>query len=380
MLKMLKNRHLVVVLLSIAIYELILLLAFNVSMFKPIGIAIKEFSLSDVYSRWERKIRGTDSLANEDIIIVNTKNLTKREDIASVIRMVYSVSPRVIGVDITFNEPKDSINDKSLIAVADSVGDSTVFACKLTDFSNGVNAFNNIVKPFFAKDNDATILGYDNLNDNLEGKCIRSFSFSQQVVNYKAIYSLPAAMMNLNGHDLPKANKTYQIDYTTSNFISIAYDSIRAYADLIAGRMILIGSLNDEEDMHLTPLGKMSGVQIHAYTLNTLINHSSPKHVSDFWNWIIAIIIGFSVELSICSLNKFLARRKVKIRIFLSESLILLRLLMLLWLSTIGMVSFLLFWKFNIYIETILPLAIAAFIPDVHRIYNAILHSMNSRK
>lgn len=366
--------HIVVVALAIALYELILLLAFNVPSFKPVGDAIKKFSMSDVYTRWERNLSDHEELIDEDIILVNTKDLSRREDFSKIIEKVYSKHPRVIGIDIMFDGEKERVSDSILLSTAANVCSSTIFACKLIDGNPETRTFKKVDVPFFNEAHVIAPMGYDNLNDNMEEGCIRTLSYKQRLSSGDTIESLPAAMLSMEGNKLPNEIKDFHIDYTP-DFYLVDYDSLDYCQNLIEGRNVIIGDFDDEGDMHLTPLGKLPGASIHAYALHTLESHKQFIFVSRFFCWIISIIIGFLVEWSISLVKKWISRQRIRMRTFLSESLLPIRILVFLWLGIVGFGSFFLFWKFSIYIDTILPLALVAFVPEIHRLYNSAKHA-----
>ena len=89
------------------------------------------------------------------------------------------------------------------------------------------------------------------------------------------------------------------INYGNVDFRVIPYDSIFDNRNLIEGSVVIIGTLNEERDMHNTPLGKMSGAKIQAYSLLTLLEHRQVHQIPDIICWIIAFLLCYLLEISI---------------------------------------------------------------------------------
>ncbi len=85
------------------------------------------------------------------------------------------------------------------------------------------------------------------------------------------------------------------------NFCSRTYnifkpEEIPDNVEEITGKIVLIGSLSFKEDMHTTPVkAAMTGVQIHAHTLSTILSEQYFYKVGKWWNWAIAFISCFMV-------------------------------------------------------------------------------------
>jgi len=189
--------------------------------------------------------------------------------------------------------------------------------------------------------------------------------------------SLPAKILqDLIGEDLPGNNEMF-IDYST-NFISIPYADLEKNKDLLNERVVLVGLMKEEADMHPTSIGKIPGLAIQGYSLATLLSHKNPRVYNKILPVIVALLLSLFIEISLCLIGRFQKSRCESLKIFLSESRILLWLNSFLWLSFITLGSFLLFHYYNIYVETVLPLAVAGLTPLSHRLYYATKHSLQT--
>lgn len=72
-----------------------------------------------------------------------------------------------------------------------------------------------------------------------------------------------------------RGNRLENINYPSRTFTSIPWYDIASHADDLRDHVVLIGAIGVPEDMHATPPQKnMSGIEIHAYALSTILNHN----------------------------------------------------------------------------------------------------------
>ena len=89
------------------------------------------------------------------------------------------------------------------------------------------------------------------------------------------------------------------INYRDVDFRVIPHEQIEENRDVLAGSVVIIGTMNEERDMHNTPLGKMSGAKIQAYSLLTVLEHQQIRHVPDIICWIIAFLLCYLLEVAV---------------------------------------------------------------------------------
>jgi len=342
---------------------------------RPVANAISNFSVTDVFYSIERKWLRPNQVC-DDIVLVDLTKLTSRGEISQALSEIYKAEPLVIGVDLQFENRNDSLNDAKLSDIADSISDIAVFACKLLDYDEERDCFRNVSNSFFI--NQSKSIGYANLTDDMENKPIRTLSIRQFLLN-DTILSLSAKILqDFIGDDLPDNNEMF-IDYST-NFISIPYSDLEKNKDILHERIVLVGLMKEEADMHPTSIGKLPGLAIQAYSLSTLLNHKNLRVFIKIAPFVVAFLLSFFIEISLCFIGKFMKSRNETLKRFLSESRILLWLNSVIWLTLITLGSFLLFHYGNIYIETILPLTVAGLTPLSHRLYYATINLLLSIK
>jgi len=360
------NGHLWVVALTAALILVLGLLTFHLPLLKPVGTAMKNLSLLDIFYRVERDWFHTATV-NENITLVNMRQLTDRGDIARLLQDIYDLQPLAMGVDLHFDREKDPAGDQLLRQVADEVADVTVFASELPTYDEQAQAFTEVANSFFVT--DRLMHGYTNLTDDMAGRPIRTYTVSQQV-NGNREWSFAAALANSLGCPLPQ-NREYTIDYGTTDFPIVDCSAVDASADDLTGHIVLVGLYDDPADSHPTPVGKLSGMVIHAYSLDTLMRHHDVLTVASPWSWLIAAVVAWLVELSLCWCRDTVANRTVARNVFLADSRLLITLADLGWSVLLTAVAFILFRWANTYVDILPSLLVIALLPYAHRVYYA---------
>ncbi len=338
----------------------------GLSLFSPVKRAMSDMSTTDVFFQ----ITNKTSEVNQDITIVDIKDEYNRGKIAESISAVDSLKPWAIGVDIIFESIKGEHEDNySLFQTVSNMKSKTVWATKLLDFDPYSQSFINQSGSFFA-DTLAVLSGFTNLDDNLENTTIRKM-LTEEALNGHNVHSFPVAVaMLLDDSIALKPNSKLSIDYSTK-FTTIAYDSIANNKDLIKNHIVLIGSTTDESDMWHTPIGKMPGVMVQAYSLNTIRNHSDIKYFGEWTNLLIAFILCYLFEVLIDLGFQRLRKRDSALGHFLIDSKLLLRVATIVFMALVTWGILLVFVYHSKYIDAVLILAALGILIESRRIYNA---------
>ena len=127
--------------------------------------------------------------------------------------------------------------------------------------------------------------------------------------NQGKLASLPVAIAQTVDSSNVKPNDKLTIDYKTK-FVVLPIDSIPTHEELIKNHIVLIGSTTDEGDMWKTPLGKMPGVVLQAYSVYTVRNHSHIHYASYLVNLLIAFVLCYLFEVLVDVQNRWLSRKK----------------------------------------------------------------------
>lgn len=344
----------------------------NLSLFYPVKRALGNMSATDFFFQITHK----NSSVNQNITIVDIKDEYNRGNIADCISFIDSLKPWAIGVDIIFDnikgEPEDSYN---LLQTAATMNSKVVWATKLLDYNTKDKTFSGINSSFFA-DSLELVSGFTNLDDNLERKTIRKM-LTVEKLNGKSVNSFPMAIALLLGDSITcKPEEMLSIDYGP-NFTVVPYDSVGMHEDLIKNHIVLIGSTTDETDMWHTPIGKMSGVMIQAYSLNTLRSHSDIKHYNFWTNLLIAFILCYLFEVMLDLGFQWLRKRNNATSIFLIDSKLLLRAVTIILLAIVTWIILLLFINHSKYFDALFILAALGILIESRRIYNATVKALS---
>ncbi len=364
--------HWLITIFAFVILWLLYAAVSGLSLFSPVKRALSDMSTTDVFFQ----ITNKSSQVNQDITIVDIKDEYNRGRIAQCISAVDSLKPWVIGVDIIFEsikgEPEDNYN---LFQTASNMTSKTVWATKLLDYDPTSQSFINQSGSFFA-DTLAVVSGFTNLDDNLENTTIRKM-LTEETLDGNNVYSFPVAVaMSLDYSIALKPTSKLTIDYSTK-FTTVAYDSIDNNKNLIKDHIVLIGSTTDESDMWHTPIGKMPGVMVQAYSLNAIRNHSDIKYFSKWTNLLIAFILCYLFEVLIDLGFQRLRRRDSALGHFLIDSKLLLRVATIVFMAIVTWIILLVFVYHSKYIDAVLILAALGILIESRRIYNAAIKALS---
>lgn len=261
-------------------------------------------SLSYDIQRWQAAAVHSNEIALVDISTIYGG--AARAEIADLLDTIYSMNPKRIGVDVFFPTSRTTLNplatltDSMLAATARRIADKAVFVCHLDSFDSDLEEFGNIRHSFFINNpspDDSVLLseGYANLVQDTPGQVISKYSLRQQAAGQK-VWSFAAQIASdyIEGADTLDNEPIIRFDPT--DFPCMGPDQI--VADSIRDRIVLVGDMRDRGDSHLTPLGMMQGVELHAYAVQSILHYEKVGGVSI---WMLSLI-----SLVLCLLYTFL--------------------------------------------------------------------------
>ncbi|MTE28245.1 CHASE2 domain-containing protein [Winogradskyella ouciana] len=325
----------------------------NLSILDPFEKAFKDFKFTDMY--YSERINKAQR--NNKIVIVNIKH-ADRFQIAEVINKISESRPRVIGLDIIFEDRKMEFSD-SLLKAAISSKDNIVTAY----FHENDSIVNNH-KYFQFNDEDKGYINLDLKGQNtvirdflgVKGKDNKEFAFSTQL-------ALKAGYID-EAYALKEFKVPIPINYIGNKDVFLSFDfekvlssqQIPAFKDAV----VILGYLGDEnvaydiEDKHFTPLNEewvgravpdTFGVIIHANILNMLSKQNLLYRISKFTTYLLSFVvcfftIFFSMKLYVKNGFVFDLSEKI-IQLLLSVILVYLALLLLqanIYLSVVPMI------------------------------------------
>lgn len=290
-----------------AMFALICAIMPSISAFEPIGRALDEISVSDIYYSATRNRQAVD---NDKFLIIDTSPCT-RGDIAKAITHADYAGAAVIGIDIIFSLiDTDSLGTNILKQAVSQASNKTLVATHLNEWDCINEHYYSTIHT--ALDSVNVKKGYTNLINQSDNSYIRNYSVAMANEIPSFAQHIASEYLSIFGE-----NRTFNpttegiIDFTPQNFIHINADDLQAIDSLSTGRIVLLGALNADEDNHYTPIGRMSGVLIQAYAINTLLER--PTIITPIWLiWLIGLIFVLSASWGFVIIrNKFESKNRI---------------------------------------------------------------------
>lgn len=378
--KTLLLRHIAVTFLAVAIVGVFAFVTVKATPLDPIIRTIEEFSFTDIYYEIQQE-KSLDTC--RAITIVDLPNdLVSRRDIAQTIADIEKCHPKVVGVDCIFDgEGEDFEGNDSLISVA-STYKNIVFAERVMEYSEEDCVWHSSKHSFFV-DNVSVIEGSTHfprmLYDSMKRKAPVSAvckddtvpSFATQLANHYA----DSVIIAINQH-----TDEIRINFTKTNFIVLNPDSIALHPDLIRDHIVLFGAVHADNDMHWTPIGQISGIELHAYALNTIIQNKEIRDVPFVLFCLISLVIIFLVQvLQSIYINRTRLSKNMFIKHVVGSAYIL-NILTFFFTSVFVIICFYVFDFFNISFNLGWALSAIAFLETSRSLYASIKEYVNSKK
>ena len=105
-------RHVWIALLSFLSVGVFALIAVNLSFLNPIAQAVRTFSLTDMY--YQALIENPDT--SRAITVVDMSELYTRSEVAALLYDIENAHPKVVGVDITFQDKRTDLQGNDSIS------------------------------------------------------------------------------------------------------------------------------------------------------------------------------------------------------------------------------------------------------------------------
>lgn len=369
-----------IVLLSFMVVAFYSVLALNLKFLSPIGNVMRDFSMTDIYYQilWQTSSPDTSSV----VTIVDLTDTYYRGEIAKNIRHIEKYHPKVLGVDAVFDGDRDDLQANMDLIEAISAHDNIVCSYILNHYVNdsvGYVASSN--KHSFLAEMIPVHEGFTNIPRELYGGVKREVSLAERVDgNICQSFALEVC----NGYiDQPEKRlkaepRKVPINFSPKKFNVIKPADIDRHPELIEGRIVLYGSINEEGDKHYTPIGKIAGVELLAYAIETIITQSEVVPIEGWLHYLISFVL---VYIFIFIEDKFLARTDRSgnpfVKHFLGSNYVVGIIIFFASVVFVGL-GFILFGLTHISISLTLPLAASAFLGASKSFYTACKQSVSS--
>lgn len=271
--------------------SLLVLISLNLAIFNPLKQALDDFRMTDIY--FELMRTGKETELNQDIVLVDITRLTSRDSIAQTIADINSCEPRALMIDLIFERPSfDPIDDIALVSAVEAGSSREILSSKLVDYTPTPHPrFRGQVTSFFRDAADFR-WGYSNVEQTRPGGCIRQYSLTQRLndtLAYSIAYLTACHYMGIKPTERDVSRRL--IIYDDTEFPSIRHDQILECKRLLKDKLVIVGTMEEEADMHITPIGKLPGMKIQAYAAATFINHGEVTRMSRQGALILAFLV-----------------------------------------------------------------------------------------
>ncbi len=339
-----KLRSALITATSFAVVGIIAFFTINVSWLNPIKKVLSDFSMTDIYYQILQDTSEPEQ--NNMITIVDMTDLYRRSDIADVLHQIEECHPKIIGIDIVFEGLKeDTLGDLMIQEVA-STYDNIVFSYKLL-YGNR-NDSTETVHSFFADSIPTINEGFTNMPRQLYGGMKRTLSIGDEINGEVRPSFITKVTEGYTGTAVKTEDKDININYTPTEFTILSSDSILAHPELIVDRIVLFGAMKEENDMHYTPLGKIAGVELLGYAVNTMLQRKNIIEVSGIPMAIASFLLAWLViSFFLWEGKKVKDIKNTTVRIILSTGFIN-GIILFFWWALFMWIAFILFCQFNI--------------------------------
>ena len=359
-------RHVVITVLAFAVVGMFAVFALNLTFLSPIAQVVKDFEMTDIYYQI---LQDTDSGEVSDVVtIVDMSELYSRRELAEALVEIEAQKPKAVGVDVVFEGLKeDTVGDEMLRQVAKDCR-NMVFAYKLLDYDDDSVGYAETVHSFFAT--DGICEGFTNMKRNLYGGMKRTLSLNARCQG-EMVPSFVWQVTEMNGSVCGKNSKEeLTINFTPRRFRVVKPDSLCIHPEWIKDRIVLFGAMKEEADMHYTPLGKMAGVELLAYSVETLLEHSEVKELSGWAIGVMSFLLALLTQVVFSTYKAYAKKRKNRLVRFLMSATFVRSILMFLWMAFWIWVAFILFCKYDISLNLGWALSAMAFLVLAESIYD----------
>ena len=356
--------HVAVCAMMVVLGKILLYISGIVSIFDPMKAAFDDFHLTDIFFEIQQN---ADSNYDNDIVIVDMTDLRTRDEIAQAITDIKSCKPKILGIDLIFERPNFYDMDDVALVSALTTGDcQQVLSCKLRDYSVSEDSFKDCLYSFFREAGDFE-WGYTNYYQTRMGGLTRETSQSQ-LLNDSAVYSF-SYLLACQYTDRPlveKAVNKRQIMYSNVKFHVIGSNEIAQNADKLRGKLVLLGAAKEETDMHFTPIGKMPGIEVIAYSITSYLRHGEIVRMDKTTSLLLAFVFCY-----IAAWMGYIMEKKSPI--FFA---ILAKLFNFFLMAVLIGVAFYAFFDHDYFIELLYPLVGLTLVEDVRELYAGIIKWM----
>jgi len=176
----------------------------------------------------------------------------------------------------------------------------------------------------------------------------------------------------------PLEDGEIRINFTPTLFRVLNYDEVLNHPDLVRDRVVLLGAMKEEGDMHYTPQGKMAGVELLAYGVETLLKQNRIRVLPAWLLVPLTFVVVLLVVMFRAAYLGIAKRQHLVLRTVMSLGLAV-GLVVFCVVALFVWVAFILFCQYNVSINLGYAIAATAFIPSAIDLYDTIMNTMTKK-
>lgn len=136
--------------------------------------------------------------------------------------------------------------------------------------------------------------GYGNVIQIHTGGCVRKYSIGQSL-DGAPVYSLAYMAACLYRSRKPHREEPNEriIVYGNTDFPVVQCDEVVRFAPLLRDKIVILGTESTEEDSHISPVGKMAGMRIQAYSIKSFLYHDNIVQMSRLASVLLALVLCY---------------------------------------------------------------------------------------
>ena len=357
--------------LTMVIVAVFVVLPLSFSVFNTSQNLREQYSLLDAFysmNSW-REAPGPVVKTDSDIIIVDLSEVTDRPGVYLAMKKIMEAGPRLVGFDV-WMEGRDGIPVEDSIQALLSGNPNIISPCLIEEeTAPDATSFRKEKFPYYAS---ADTPGLAAVNVDLQGASWNCRTFTPRVScgekKYEVLSVAMSASLDPEAHAAVMAHPDtpHYIQFSRRGYQNLSAEFIIIDTTGIAQRMlrdkiVLVGDTNDPGDLYPTPIKvRMSGVEIHANALNTILNQSWPGVMGKPAAWILAFLGVFLLLplLRLIKKNEWLAIFSGAVQAIV--------------IILFAFVCYLIFVRFNFYVNSIYLLLGIGFMDMAESLYRKI--------
>lgn len=240
----------------------------------------------------------------EDRIVLLDIASLNRAEIAEVLSLLPLCNPRAVVIDVNFEDTTE--NDSVLL---ESLRPLPGLVLPLGVDQKG-ERFEIVDRPFFYGNLPGIRYGVVNFPSSRAGGTVREYAVSFPMADGSSMASFPVAAAEAGGYTVPEIDSRAEdvatgiIAYHSKEIKVIPYNELSDRPEELYDKIVIIGTTSEAGDSYYTPLRHgVSGVEIHAYAISTILDGSPLKRFPRYWTEMVAIALCFMMVLGAVSIK-----------------------------------------------------------------------------